>query len=229
MVVGSGFARMFLRLLTISIVAPIAIAAVLLSTVDENAFKVQIIEQIAKHMGADVQIVGPVDIDWGWPPSIVLSGVQLANTGSFGVDIITIDRLETELDVFSLATGQLQPSHLRLKGVDIVMRPDALLASAAGLEASIAPAAGPLAAAAPAFGLSSVGTALGAAGVSIAGASVTLMDPSNGSAATVDIVGDDTDLQLGDGSGGGGGDGSGGDGSGGDGSGGDGSGGGDGC
>ena len=112
-------------LVTIVLVAGVAIAVVL-STLDLNAYRDDIEAEAKKATGRDLTIGGPIDLAVSLTPGLVLSDVAFANmAGGSRPEMVSLKRLEVEVDLMPLLQEQIKVNRIILLEPDILLETDA--------------------------------------------------------------------------------------------------------
>jgi hypothetical protein len=107
----------FLRFAFVSLVAVIAIAMMLLLSVDLGRFKAQAENFVSDSLQREFSIAGPLHLTLGRKLDLSAEGVSLASTDGSAVEtLISIRRLEASIDFWSLLDGPIRVEMLNLEG-----------------------------------------------------------------------------------------------------------------
>ena len=118
-----------LRYLSVAVVLSAALAAsavAVLKSLDFSRYKGLVSEQVKAATGRDLTISGDIDLDVSLTPALTVEGVSFANApwGS-GPRMVTIGRLEAEVELWPLLFGDVRVRRLVLIGLDALLETDA--------------------------------------------------------------------------------------------------------
>lgn len=102
-------------------IALIAIAAIVFVLVfDIGAYRDQIAQRASEVAGRDVTINGPMDLEWGFTPRLILNDVTIAGADG-DPPLVTVRRVEVLTALFPLALGQVDVLEMTAEQADIVV------------------------------------------------------------------------------------------------------------
>ena len=118
-----------LRFLSIAVVLSVALAAsavAMLKSLDFSRYSGLVSERAKAATGRDLTISGDIDLDISLNPALAVEGVSFANApwGS-RPQMVTIGRLEAEVELWPLLFGDVRVGRLVLIGLDAVFETDA--------------------------------------------------------------------------------------------------------
>ena len=107
-------------------VALVASAVAVLKSLDFSRYSGLISEQVKAATGRDLTISGKIDLDISLTPALAVEGVSIANApwGS-RPQMVTIGRLEAEVELWPLLFGDVRVRRLVLIGLDALLETDA--------------------------------------------------------------------------------------------------------
>jgi uncharacterized protein involved in outer membrane biogenesis len=111
-IVGTGF---FL------IIVLMASVYVFLLTYDYNKLKPRIVRMVKETTGRELNLGGPINLDIGLSPALVVTDVTFANA-SWGSkpQMARIDELQARIRLLPLLVREVELKHIGLKGVDVL-------------------------------------------------------------------------------------------------------------
>lgn len=111
--------------LVVLVVAVLVAGYAVLATMDFENLRGVIEAEASKATGRDLVLAGPIDLAVSFSPAIALEDVQLANAdwGS-RPEMATFDRLEVEVALLPLLSGEIAVRRLTLVGPDILLETD---------------------------------------------------------------------------------------------------------
>lgn len=103
----------------------VAGVAVILST-DFNQYRPLVAEQVKKATGRDLNLAGDIEVAVSLVPTVAVNDVTFANApwGS-RPEMVTVERLEVEMDLLPLLSGEIRVKRVVLVGADILLETDA--------------------------------------------------------------------------------------------------------
>ncbi|HET9701030.1 MAG TPA: AsmA family protein [Burkholderiales bacterium] len=108
------------------LVAIIAAALIFLSTIDPKAYMADAARLVKQRTGRDLTVAGAVDLRVSLTPQIVVENLSFANApGGARKDMLRLKRLELEIALLPLLTGEVKISRLVLKEPDLLLEVDA--------------------------------------------------------------------------------------------------------
>ncbi|MFQ6024695.1 MAG: AsmA family protein, partial [Acidiferrobacterales bacterium] len=115
-----------LKIGVVLIVALVVAVVVFVSSVDFNQYKGFIAQKVKEATGRDLHIEGELDLALSLWPAVVVEGVSFANApGGSRPQMVTVRRLEAEVALLPLITGNVQVKRLVLIEPDILVETDA--------------------------------------------------------------------------------------------------------
>lgn len=111
-----------LKALGIAVVAVVVAVVAILMSVDVNQYRGVIEEQAKAATGRDLTIGGPIELSISLSPAVVLQDVTFANA-SWGSrpEMITARRLEAQVELLPLLSGEIKVRRLVLVGLDALL------------------------------------------------------------------------------------------------------------
>jgi hypothetical protein len=107
------------------LVAIVAAALIFLKTIDPKAYVADASRLVKERTGRDLTVSGAVNLNVSLTPEIVVESVSLANApGGSRKDLLRLKRLELEIALLPLLTGEVKISRLVLKEPDILLEVD---------------------------------------------------------------------------------------------------------
>ncbi|MBL6929523.1 MAG: AsmA family protein [Rhodospirillales bacterium] len=116
------------KILSVLVVLSVGFGAAgiaILKSTDFGAYRDVIAEEVEKATGRKIVIAGDLDLNISLSPSLRLEGVTLANApGAAQPDMLKLDRLEAEVDLMPLLSGEARINRVLLSGVEIALEID---------------------------------------------------------------------------------------------------------
>ncbi len=117
--------KWILIVLSASILLPVLVLAIVLMylhSADLGKHRDFIAEYASTFLGRTVSLDGEIDLDISMTPSVVISDIVLANASwASEHDMLTVQRVETEIELLSLLRGDIHIPRLHLKGVKALL------------------------------------------------------------------------------------------------------------
>ncbi len=106
--------------------AVVAAGAAIILSIDFNQYRPLVADQVKAATGRDLRLAGELDVALSLVPTVVVGDVSFANApwGS-RPDMATIKRLEVEMELLPLLSGEIRVKRVVLAGVDILLETDA--------------------------------------------------------------------------------------------------------
>ena len=101
-------------------------AVVAIYSVDFNAYRATVADQVKQATGRDLKIAGDLKVGISLTPTVAVDDVTFANAawGSRPA-MATVKRFEAEMELLPLITGDIRVKRVVLKGADILLETDA--------------------------------------------------------------------------------------------------------
>src|SRR5690349_19702326 len=120
---------MRLRTILIGLAALVVViaagAVILVMSIDFNQYKGLVAEQVKKATGRELTIAGDFKLAPSLTPAVAVDNVSLANVaGGSRPDMVTLKRLEVQLQLLPLLSRQVKVDRLVLDGADILLETD---------------------------------------------------------------------------------------------------------
>ena len=107
------------------LVALIATAVGILMSIDFNQYKGLIAEQVKNATGRELTIAGDFKLALSLTPALAVDNVSLANLpGASRPQMVTLKRLEVQMQLLPLLSRQIRVDRLVLDGADILLETD---------------------------------------------------------------------------------------------------------
>src|SRR5258708_22178971 len=104
----------------------LAAAFAYLATIDFDRYRPLLAEEVKAATGRDFVIGGRLDLKLSLTPTLAVTDLHLANAaGGSRPDMMTIERLEAQIALRPLLSGELLVTRLVLVGADILLATDA--------------------------------------------------------------------------------------------------------
>jgi AsmA family protein len=118
--------RRILTGLVILVVGAAAAIFAIVSSIDFNAYKDQIVRQVKAATGRDIVLAGDVKVALSLTPRLEVGQVSLRNA-DWGSEpqMVKLDKLEADVDLVPLLSSQIRIKRLHLIGADILLETDA--------------------------------------------------------------------------------------------------------
>ena len=121
--------RPLLKILAAVIVVLVAVVVagvVVLNSLDPNRYRGFVADEVEAATGRKLTITGDLGLDISLNPAIVVENVALANA-SWGSrpEMATVKRLEAEVELIPLFSGDVRVTRMRLEGLDILLETNA--------------------------------------------------------------------------------------------------------
>ena len=115
-----------LTVIAVLLVAVVVAGVVVLKSIDFNEYRGLIAEQVKAATGRDLTIAGDLRLDISLTPAVAVEGVTFANApwGS-RPEMVTLRRLEVEVELLPLLTGDVRVTRVVLIGLDALLETDA--------------------------------------------------------------------------------------------------------
>ena len=112
--------------IVIGLVALVVAGVAILTSLDFNDYKGVIADQVKAATGRELAITGALDLDISLNPALTLEGLSFANAawGSRPA-MVSLKRLEAEVELMPLLTGEVRVKRLVLIGLDVLAETDA--------------------------------------------------------------------------------------------------------
>ena len=112
--------------IVIGLVALVVAGVAILTSLDFNDYKGVIADQVKAATGRELAITGALDLDISLNPALTLEGLSFANAawGSRPA-MVSLKRLEAEMELMPLLTGEVRVKRLVLIGLDVLAETDA--------------------------------------------------------------------------------------------------------
>lgn len=156
----------------------------------------ELMSTITQSYVGRLDVNGPVELQMTFPPSVVIHDVRIKNA-KWGTrkDMMTADTVVAEIDLIPLLKGEMAVPRLRMIGVDIVVERRADGTTNWDELNDFETAAGP----ANPGALPGIFPQIGSATVSIAGGSLTVVDPATSTPTALSLNGAEIEVASGDG------------------------------
>lgn len=189
-----GFAGWLFRiaLKTGLLVGTVAIMVAYARLLDTDGLKQALMEQVIGSTGRELMIDGDFGIDFAFPPRVSVEGIRLKNAPWATSDtMLSMQRLEAEIDFLPLVMGEVAVPRVRMIGVDIVYE-----TSADGetnwddmveFETSSGPGGGGV-------GGTIFGPLINSGVVTVAGGTISVVDGVTGTSTTVSLNGPEIEV-----------------------------------
>ena len=114
-----------ISILGVLLVAVVVAAVAVLSSLDFNDYKGEIAAEVKKATGRDLKISGDLKLNISLSPSLYVDGVTFANA-SWGSrpEMMTLKRLEAEVELLPLLSNEVHVQRLVLVGLDLLAETD---------------------------------------------------------------------------------------------------------
>jgi AsmA family protein len=101
-------------------------AAIAIYSVDFNAYRTTVADQVKRATGRDLKITGDLKVGISLTPTVAVDDVTFANApwGS-RPEMATVKRFEAEMELLPLLSGDIRVKRVVLKGADILLETDA--------------------------------------------------------------------------------------------------------
>lgn len=108
--------------LVVLVVAVVVAGIAILKSQDFNQYKALIAEKVKEATGRDLTLAGDVDLVISWNPALAVNDVTFSNA-SWGSrpELIKMKRLEAEVRLIPLLSGNVEVNRIVLKGADILL------------------------------------------------------------------------------------------------------------
>ena len=111
--------------LVVLVVVIVAGAVILVMSIDFNQYKGLVAEQVKKATGRELTIAGDFKLAPSLTPAVAVDNVSLANVaGGSRPNMVTLKRLEVQLQLLPLLSRQVKVDRLVLDGADILLETD---------------------------------------------------------------------------------------------------------
>jgi len=175
------------------LVATVAVLVGYGRLLDTDGLREALMQQVVGSTGRQLEIDGDFGVEFSFPPRVTVDGLRLKNAPWATRDnMLTMNRLEAEIDFLPLVMGDVAVPRVRMVGVDIVFETDqdgrGNWEDLAGFETAAGPVPG-------GFGGSLLGPLMSSSVVTVAGGSITVVDGLTGATTTVPLGG--TEIEVG--------------------------------
>src|SRR5262245_27016663 len=101
-------------------------AAIAIYSIDFNAYRATVADQVKQATGRDLKIAGDLKVGISLTPTVAVDDVTFANA-SWGSrpQMATVKRFEAEMELLPLISGDIRVKRIVLKGADILLETDA--------------------------------------------------------------------------------------------------------
>src|SRR5215470_2878942 len=101
-------------------------AAIAIYSIDFNAYRATVADQVKQATGRDLKIAGDLKVGISLTPTVAVDDVTFANAawGSRPA-MATVKRFEAEMELLPLISGDIRVKRVVLKGADILLETDA--------------------------------------------------------------------------------------------------------
>src|SRR5215510_11625145 len=101
-------------------------AAIAIYSIDFNAYRTTVADQVKQATGRDLKIAGNLKVGISLTPTVAVDDVTFANApwGS-RPEMATVKRFEAEMELLPLISGDIRVKRIVLKGADILLETDA--------------------------------------------------------------------------------------------------------
>jgi uncharacterized protein involved in outer membrane biogenesis len=108
--------------LVVLVVAVVVAGIAILKSQDFNQYKALIAEKVKEATGRDLTLAGDVELVISWNPALAVNDVTFSNA-SWGSrpELIKMKRLEAEVRLIPLLSGNVEVNRIVLKGADILL------------------------------------------------------------------------------------------------------------
>ncbi len=115
-----------LAVIAVLLVAVVVAGVAVLKSMDFNEYRGLIAEQVKAATGRDLTIAGDLRLDISLTPAVAVEGVTFANApwGS-RPEMVTLRRLEVQVELLPLLTGDVRVTRVVLIGLDALLETDA--------------------------------------------------------------------------------------------------------
>ncbi len=108
--------------IVVGLIVVVAAAAIVLASLDYNAYRSTIAEMVKAETGRELRIAGELDLQLSLNPRIEVRDVGFANmAGGTRPEMVKFDRLVAEVELWPMLTGDLAIKRLLFSGVDILL------------------------------------------------------------------------------------------------------------
>lgn len=115
-----------LAVIAVLLVAVVVAGVVVLKSMDFNEYRGLIAEQVKAATGRDLTIAGDLRLDISLTPAVAVEGVTFANAAwGSRPEMVTLRRLEVQVELLPLLTGDVRVTRIVLVGLDALLETDA--------------------------------------------------------------------------------------------------------
>ena len=112
--------------IVIGLVALVVAGIAILTSLDFNDYKGVIADQVKAATGRELAITGTLELDISLTPALMVEGLSFANAAwGSRPQMVTLKRLEAEVELMPLLTGDVRVKRLVLSGLDVLAETDA--------------------------------------------------------------------------------------------------------
>lgn len=117
--------RTVLIAVVVLVVALVATAAAIILSMDFNQYRPVIASEVEAATGRQLNLAGEIDVAVSLVPTVTVENVSFANAdwGS-RPEMVTVERLEVEMELLPLITGEIRVKRVVLAGTDILLETD---------------------------------------------------------------------------------------------------------
>lgn len=115
-----------LAVIAVLLVAVVVAGVAVLKSMDFNEYRGLIAEQVKAATGRDLTIAGDLRLDISLTPAVAVEGVTFANAAwGSRPEMVTLRRLEVQVELLPLFTGDVRVTRIVLVGLDALLETDA--------------------------------------------------------------------------------------------------------
>ena len=112
--------------IVIGLVALVVAGVAILKSLDFNDYKGIIAEEVKAATGRELAIAGTLELDISLNPALMVEGLSFANAAwGSRPEMVRLKRLEAEVELLPLLTGDVRVKRLVLSGLDVLVETDA--------------------------------------------------------------------------------------------------------
>lgn len=117
--------RTILIAIVVLVVAVVVAGVAIILSTDFNQYRPLVAEQVKKATGRDLNLAGDIEVAVSLVPTVAVNDVSFANA-SWGSrpEMATVERLEVEMDLLPLLSGEIRVKRVVLVGADILLETD---------------------------------------------------------------------------------------------------------
>ena len=111
-----------LAVIAVLLVAVVVAGVAVLKSMDFNEYRGLIAEQVKAATGRDLTIAGDLRLDISLTPAVAVEGVTFANAAwGSRPEMVTLRRLEVQVELLPLLTGDVRVTRVVLIGLDALL------------------------------------------------------------------------------------------------------------